>query len=134
MIATSFLLTACFSDTEEDEPETEAGVAMLTLELPSDSANDITWEFEQNAEVFQCEDIFLEDEGAEEGSSELQTFTLTPGRSGEVTIRFINKSTETVYTYECEVLEDSGDIKVNSSKGESAGSEVEPPNVVIERD
>lgn len=134
MISSSMFLTACFGGGGDEEPsDLTDDVMMLSLDLESDSDNDVTWEFEQNAELFNCDDVFMEDEGYEgEGSGEVQSFTLRPVKPGEVSIRFINKSTETVYTYDCQISDDLSEITVTKAEGESAGEAVQPPNVVLE--
>ena len=135
MIASSLLLTACFRGGDDEEPSDLTDEVMtLSLDLESDSENGVTWKFEQNAELFSYEDVFLQDEGYEgEGSGEVQSFTLRPVKPGEVSIRFINKTTETVYTYDCQISDNLDEITVTKTEGESAGEAVQPPNVVLER-
>ena len=130
LLGVSLLMTACTGDVE-DMAETDDEGLLLTLDLPSDSENDNEWTFEQDDKVFSCEDMFLEDEGAETGGEE-QSFTLRPVKSGSTSIRFINKTTDTTYTYECTVNGSKDDVTIDSSKGESGGKEVNAPELVIE--
>ena len=135
LISTAFM-TACFNAGDDDdyyEPDVEDRMMIMTLDLESDSENGVEWIFEQDKELFDCEDYFLNNEEEEGSFSELQTFEMVPVDSGITTIRFICEANGTTYTYECEVSEDLNTIKINSSKGESAGTEVEPPDVVLER-
>lgn len=136
MLVSMVFLTACFGadDGDDAEPSDLNDEAMiLALNLESDSDNGVEWDFEQDKELFDCEYVFLGNEGDDGEESEEQAFTLRPVKPGDVKISFENKTTETTYTYNCHISDDLTDIAVTGSEGESAGSAVEPPNVVLER-
>ena len=138
VLVVSILSTSCFSNDDEEaidiEDIAESGT-LLSIELPSDIDNGIEWTLEQSEELFSYSDIFLEDEGAEEGSGEVQEFSLSPTKPGSTTLKFTNTDGSTVYTYECQVDDTLQDVKVINSSGESEGEAVaNPPEPVIERD
>lgn len=129
LLGASLLMTACSGDAEDLAESEDEGI-LMTLDLPSDSDNGDEWTFEQDDKLFSCEDMFLEDEGEEAG--EEQSFTLRPIKAGSTSIRFINKTTDTTYTYECTVNDSKDDITVDGSKGESGGKEVNAPEIFVE--
>jgi len=135
MLVSMVFMTACFkSDDSEPEPSDLNDEAMiLALNLESDSDNGVEWDFGQDPELFECESVFLGNEGDDGEESEEQAFTLRPVKPGDVKISFTNKSIDTTYTYDCHISDDLSDITVTGSEGKSAGSAVEPPNVVLER-
>ena len=130
-IGFAFLMTACSGDDEESPDEYSEDI-LLTVELDSDSENGNQWEFEQDKEIFRCEELFIEDEGDDE-HGEMHVFEMFPIAAGTATLRFTNATTNTVYTYKCTVSEKLDDITVDDSKGESNGESVEPAEMFVER-
>lgn len=126
LIVSSALLTAC----GKEEPEVPDGQAVLILDLESDSDNGIEWEVKQDGDVFNINSVFIENEAAEEGSGEVEEFTLIPAKGGSSTIHFTNPSTETTYTYVVDVNDELDTIEVKSSEGEAAGAKVEAPEMI----
>ena len=128
-------LTSCFKKDDEEITDVymDAGVLLMSIDLNSDMDNGNQWELEQEPGIFEYEDIFLEDEGGEEGNNEVQSFTFYPKQSGKAVLKFTNKTTDTVYTYEVTVDEKVENITVDSKKGEAGGAEVEAPDLIIER-
>ena len=133
VLGLSLFATACSKkDDADDAPEPTETNVYVSLDLPSDSDNGVEWTFEQDKELFSCEDTFLVDEGSETGSGELQSFELSPKASGTAILTFKCESKETTYTYEVEVAED-GSVSVKSSSGLSGETEVDAPQLVIEK-
>ncbi len=135
LLASSAFLTGCFGDDEEEDiPVGGDGRMVMNLDLESDSDNGVMWEFEQDGDLFDCEDVFLVNEGYDgPGTGELHSFTLKPLRPGTTEVKFINESTSVTYTYEVEISENLDKITVLSSSGESGGEAVDPPNPILER-
>ncbi len=137
LVGTSVFLTACFNNDEDDSdyvPETAGGAMTASLLLPSDSENGSEWSFEQETNLFTCEDAFVDNGGDEEGSSESQQFYLVPETPGTTTITFTNEAEGITYTYELEVSDDLTLITLNKSEGTQAGAAVEAPELKLERD
>lgn len=133
LIGASLIMASCTDDGEEAEIDDGAVEKMIfALELESDSVSGNEWTVEQDDVLFDEEDVFLENEGDENGT-EIQSFVLTPLKPGTVTVKFINESTATTYTYECTISEEMDEITVNSSAGEAGGAEVEAPEPMLER-
>ena len=128
-------VTACSSNDDDgsDVEDLVDGVE-LSLEFPSDSDNGLEWKLEQSDNVFSCEDIFREDEGATDGNGETHLFQLRPVKAGSTTLVFTNSTGDTKYTYECQVDDKMENITVTSAAGEANGEPVDPPEPVIERD
>lgn len=129
VLGLSLFVTACTKDSGADGSEPTEVNVYVTLDLPSDEANGSTWKFEQDKKLFSCEDTFLMDES----NGELQSFELKPVAAGTATLTFTNESKETTYTYEVEVGKDSS-VSVKSSSGVSGGTEVDAPQISIEKD
>lgn len=132
LLGFSVFLAACAEEDDGSEyiPDELDGLMTMTVELASDSDNGSEWIFEQDGELFECEDAFM-DNG--EGSSEKQSFLLIPQAAGKTTVSFTNEAESTTYTYECEINEDFSKITINNATGETAGEAVEPPEPVLER-
>ena len=131
VLGLSLFVTACSKDDGGDDvPEPTDVNVYVSLDLPSDSDNGVEWTLEQDKELFSCEDTFLVDEGA---GTELQSFEMKPVASGTATLTFKNESKETTYTYEVEVGSDSN-VTVKSSKGMSGETEVDAPQLIVEKD
>ena len=137
LLGFSVFLTACLNEDEEvgpeDVPEVAGGAMIMTVTLPSDSENGSEWVFEQDGDLFTCEEAFL-DNGSDDSSAEAQSFQLIPESAGTTKVSFTNQTEDTTYTYECEISEDLTDITINKSEGVKAGETVEAPTPVLERD
>lgn len=134
LIGITIMVTAC-SKSETDNADGSDNYSenlLLTIELSSDSENGNEWSFEQDKDLFHCEEFFMEDEGNEEGG-EIQAFTLYPKASGSTTLKFTNESTSTTYTYECTVNDKLDDVTIDTSNGESNGESVDAPELILER-
>lgn len=134
LLACVIAFTSC-SKEEEEIPEVfmDAGVLYMTIDFSSDMDNGVQWELEQDPAIFESEYIFLEDEGGDDGSNEVQSFTLYPKKAGTTILTFSSTEEDTVYTYECSIDENLEDITVNNKRGESGGKEVEAPELIVER-
>ena len=126
MIGTALSATAC----SKEDPEIPEGQAILVLDLDSDSDNGVEGEYKQSKEIFTVQSIFIENEAVQEGSGEMQEFTLIPDKAGTTTIEFTNATTKTKYTYDIEVNEEKDKLEVKSSTGEVDGAEAEAPEMI----
>lgn len=133
LLGFSVFLTACLNEDEEDGgefvPDTAGGAMIMVVALPSDSDNGSEWEFEQDGDLFTCEEAFMDN-----GGSESQSFQLVPETAGKTKVSFTNKAEDTTYTYECEISEDLENIDIVKSEGVKGGETVEAPEPVLERD
>ena len=126
VLGSMFFATAC----SQEDPEVPDGQAILILNLDSDSDNGVEWEYKQADKLFAVQSVFIENEAVEEGSGEVQEFTLIPEKAGTTTIEFTNASTNTKYTYEIEVNDALDTLNVKSSAGEADGAEVKAPEMI----
>ena len=126
MLSIMALMTSCTNEPEEEEA-IDRGFSLI-LDLESDSEAGNTWKFEQSDKLFSCEEMLSE----EEGDGEIQSFVLRPVKAGSVTVKFSNKASDTTYTYECLIKDSLDDVTIESSKGESGGSDVDAPELVAD--
>lgn len=129
------MLTGCSGD-DEDEDElvalTSDYAAYVTL--PSDSDNGVEWEFEDQGDIFEYEDMFMIDDAYEgEGSGEEQEFYLYPKSGGTTTVTFTldDGAEKTVYTYKVTVNDAMDDIVIDEASGDKDGEKVEAPEMTM---
>ena len=135
----AILLVGCAKEEKEDEDEEDvviggSGKVIMAI-FETDSDNDFVFELEQSKELFNVDEILMEDDSHEgEGSGEEQLFTLTPLTTGKTTLTFVATDTDgkdILYEYEVSVAEEM-EITISGSSGKYDGADVEPPELYVE--